>query len=682
MPAQDIQLDHLQSLENAENPFLETEENVIPTSENDRDQFQQAKDSLKRGKPLYKRKAFIIVTSAAITCLLSLLFLLFLLKDNSTLHKHKGVASTLDNKEFAAVVPPGQTTNSSSEWRLDTANNYTSNLQFWRNDFGTSKERHYYFNITTLLKTDINGAIRNLTVINGQFPGPLVEANSGDTIFLHVQNQMDDEPVSFHLHGLFYPNNTFDDGASSINVCPIPAGGNYTYRIPTGEKEYGTYWYHSHWSTQYADGVYGPVILHSPIEDSNLTYYDADRIYVVNDYYYEDAADLLDTYMIPDNENSEPTPDAGLISGTYSQANYFTPADGKSTYKTATYFDPNSIYRVRIANVGFFLPFKFSIDQHKLTIVETDGTLLEPLESDYVDVAVGQRYSFFMNRTSTDTDAYWIHARFNQFCLANDNPNFATDVMAIVSYNNVYQVPTTKETWQYDGGSPKCLGFPEDQLRTLNGQVPLNKNGSNRADYYVELDVSFNEGANQMTFAYFNDYSWRGLSNSSSMHELIFNNVFRTNSHVENTPTFTENQYILNFDKRGMIVDLLINNFDDGSHPFHLHGYKFWVLANANKGSFYPDFYESHSDRLDLTNPSLRDTVNVAPFGFAVLRFVVDNPGVFPFHCHIGWHIEAGLMLQVNALQSEWMKQDYNPAWAEMCGYDFSDPHVTALIGS
>jgi hypothetical protein len=38
--------------------------------------------------------------------------------------------------------------------------------------------------------------------------------------------------------------------------------------------------------------------------------------------------------------------------------------------------------------------------------------------------------------------------------------------------------------------------------------------------------------------------------------------------------------------------------------------------------------------------------------------------------------------LQVNALQSEWMKQDYNPAWAEMCGYDFSDPHVTALIGS
>lgn len=660
-------------------PFADTSKtpSVVFDIEEAKSQIRSDKENT---RPWYLKKRF-LVPGAVVSTILSLLFLLFLLKRNTHLDNDKVDNSiTLEKNSDFAQINDGSDDDENISWRLDTGNNYTSNLQAWRNDYGKAVDRHYYFNITHIEKVNANGAVRNLTVINNQFPGPLLEANSGDTIYLHVQNHMTDEPVSFHLHGLFYPNNTFDDGAASINVCPIPPGGNYTYKIPVGENEFGTYWYHSHWSTQYADGVYGPLILHSPNEDKNLTYYDADRVIVVNDYYYEDAGDLLSDYLIPNNENSEPTPDAGLVSGTYTQdPSYLTPEDNNNKFQTATYFDPNKIYRVRVANVGYFLPFKFSIDLHTLTLIETDGTLIEPVESDYVDIAVGERYSFFLNRTTDDVDSYWIHARFNQFCLADDNPDFATDVMAIVSYNNVFQIPETSQTWQYDGGSPKCLGFPQDKLRTLGRTAPMNNNGTNRPDAYVELDVSFTQGAYQMTYAYFNEYNWNGLSNTSSMHELLFNEDFRNKSHVENEQTYNEHQYILNFDKRGMIVDLLINNFDDGSHPFHLHGYKFWVLANQNSGSFYPSFYESHPEKLDLTNPILRDTVNVPPFGFAVLRFVVDNPGVFPFHCHIGWHIEAGLLLQVNALQSEWMKQEYNPQWADMCGYDFSDPHLTDL---
>jgi FtsP/CotA-like multicopper oxidase with cupredoxin domain len=681
------------------NPFEESSSNIISdnTKNGNLDDFTNAekkKEKICNLKKSSDKKKVFIFSSIAVSCIL-LLSLLFLLLSNTkkSINSNSNapnkysfellpndLSDSLENGS-SGVYPAGQNENNTSiNWRLDTANNYTSNLQYWRDDFGTAKDRHYFFNITYVEKIDANGAVRNLTVINNQFPGPLLEANSGDTIYLHVNNQMNDEPVSFHLHGLFYPNNTFDDGASSINVCPIPPGGNYTYRIPVGKKEYGTYWYHSHWSTQYADGVYGPIILHSPIEDANLTYYDADRIFVVNDYYYTDASNLLGDYLVPGNENSEPSPDAGLISGTYSQAsNYLTAGDNNNKFRSATYFDPNLNYRIRVANVGFFIPFEFSIDLHTLTLIETDGTLIEPLETDYVDIAVGERYSFFLNRTNTDFDAYWIHARFNQFCLKNANPNLATDVQAIVSYNSVFETPETSQTWTYSGGTPKCLSFPQDKLRTLNQQVPMNKNGSTRPDLYVELDVSFTQAADQMTYGFFNQYTWDALSNTSSMHELLFNQVFRNVSHVENQQTYNNHQYMLNFDDRGMIVDFLINNFDDGSHPFHLHGYKYWVLANSDSGSFYPNFYEDHPEKLDLTNPVLRDTVGVAPFGFAVLRFVVDNPGVFPFHCHIGWHIEAGLLLQVNALQSEWMKQDYNPQWKQMCGYDFSNPELSKL---
>lgn len=679
------------------NPFEENEEYVLKEP-HEHTQLTIEEEPVLAKKKGNKTKA-VVITSITSSLVLFLLFLLFLIKDKKnevemkipTKHSYQvvpeqdhGLDSVIHevsrNEGESDLTSDGETPVS---WRLDTANNYTSNLQQWRDDFGQAKERHYFFNITYVTKIDANGANRNLTVINGQFPGPLIEANSGDTIYLHVSNQMEDEPVSFHLHGLFYTNNTFDDGAASINVCPIAPGGNYTYRIPVGEKEYGTYWYHSHWSTQYADGVYGPVMLHSPKEDANLTYYDSDRVYVVTDYYYTDAADLLSTYLVPNNENSEPTPDAGLISGTYSQAsNYITFNDNENKYRTATYYDPYSTYRVRVVNAGFFLPFEFSIDEHKLTLVEVEGTLIEPLETDFVDISVGERYSFFLNRTNADRDSYWVHARFNQFCLADSNPNFQTDVLSIVSYNAVFETPESSQTWQYSGGSPKCLDFSQSELRTLNQQVPMNKNGSNRPDLYVELDVSFLNGAYQMTYGYFNDYTWRGLSNTSTMHELLFNEKFRDSSHHENEQTSVNNQYILNFDKRDMIVDLLINNFDDGSHPFHLHGYKYWVLANSNSGSFYPSFYELYPDRLDLTNPVYRDTVAVAPFGYTVLRLVVDNPGIFPFHCHIGWHMEAGLLLQVNALQSEWSQMDYNPEWSSMCGYDFADSHLTDLINS
>lgn len=628
-------------------------------------------------KKLNRMKKWLLI--ALPFSLLFLLFLLFLLR-----RKHHDNNENNDNEDTTKVNyninDNNSEVNEENTWRLDTANNYTSDLDYWRSDYNVTKDRHYYFNITVLEKINANGATRNLTVINDQFPGPLIEANSGDTIYLHVSNQMEVEPISFHLHGLFYTNNTFDDGAASINVCPIPPGGNYTYKIPTGDQ-FGTYWYHSHWSTQYADGVYGPVVIHSSAEDSNLTSYDADRVYVVNDYYYENADTILGDYLTPDNENSEPTPDAGLVSGTYSQASsYLTLHGNDSAYRTAIYFDPNLTYRVRVVNVGFFLPFEFSIDQHKLTLVEIEGTLIEPYETDYVDISVGERYSFFLNRTSNDTDSYWVHARFNQFCLATDNPDFSTDVMAIVTYAKEYEVPNTSQTWEYSGGTPKCLDFTQSDLRTLNQQVPMNKNGSNRPDLYVELDITFFNGAYQMTYAYFNEYTWVGLSNSSTMHELLFNQEFNETSHVKNQETFNDNQYIMNFDTRGMIVDLLINNFDDGSHPLHLHGYKFWVLANSESGSFYPSFYESHSDRLDLTNPVLRDTVSVAPFGYTVLRLVVDNPGVFPFHCHIGWHLEAGLMVQVNALQDEWTQQEIPEGWSDMCGYDFSDPYLDATV--
>ncbi|KAJ3306097.1 ferroxidase fet3 [Kappamyces sp. JEL0829] len=53
------------------------------------------------------------------------------------------------------------------------------------------------------------------------------------------------------------------------------------------------------------------------------------------------------------------------------------------------------------------------------------------------------------------------------------------------------------------------------------------------------------------------------------------------------------------------------------------------------------------TDNGATANPMRRDTVVVPSNGYVVIRFRADNPGVWFFHCHIEWHLQAGLVLQI-----------------------------------
>ena len=62
----------------------------------------------------------------------------------------------------------------------------------------------------------------------------------------------------------------------------------------------------------------------------------------------------------------------------------------------------------------------------------------------------------------------------------------------------------------------------------------------------------------------------------------------------------------------------------------------------ATTGYFPWETYDS----LNTTNPLRRDTLTIAAFGWALLRFEADHEGLWAFHCHISWHMEAGLLMQ------------------------------------
>ena len=55
---------------------------------------------------------------------------------------------------------------------------------------------------------------------------------------------------------------------------------------------------------------------------------------------------------------------------------------------------------------------------------------------------------------------------------------------------------------------------------------------------------------------------------------------------------------------------------------------------------------------VNSANPQRRDVQLLQPHGYIVVQIDADNPGVWPFHCHIAWHVSAGLYINLMVMSS------------------------------
>jgi FtsP/CotA-like multicopper oxidase with cupredoxin domain len=134
----------------------------------------------------------------------------------------------------------------------------------------------------------------------GEFPGPTIEARSGDVLHIDVQNDLSDEGVTLHWHGLKLLGQNLFDGVVGFTQCPIPAGKSFTYSIQIGDQEYGTFWWHAHSQVQRGDGIFGGLVIHQPVDgdtklasDLALYSYDRDVLLMIGDWYHASAIETL-----------------------------------------------------------------------------------------------------------------------------------------------------------------------------------------------------------------------------------------------------------------------------------------------------------------------------------------------------------------------------------------------------
>ncbi|RUS12865.1 Cupredoxin, partial [Endogone sp. FLAS-F59071] len=263
-----------------------------------------------------------------------------------------------------------------------------------------------------------------------------------------------------------------------------------------------------------------------------------------------------------------------------------------------------------------------------MTVIEADGVNMQPVQVNRIPIHVAQRYSVIVN-ASQAVGNYWIRAVLNTNCFNVNNPALNPTVLGVIQYEGAPAGNPSSTDWSTAYGLD-CLDLTLDMLQPYIPQsVP-------DADVQYVLDISFQTiAASHINLGYINSTSWSPLMSNPTL--------FSANQGVS---TFDPSQFIITLNST-QVVELVLNNLDEGAHPFHFHGHVFWVLG-WGAGS-----YEPGKTQLNTTNPLRRDTSTIPAFGYTVVRFVNDNPGLWALHCHIEWHVEAGLLVQFNSLPNQ-----------------------------
>ncbi|OQD88378.1 hypothetical protein PENANT_c004G11337 [Penicillium antarcticum] len=477
-----------------------------------------------------------------------------------------------------------------------------------------AKDVYLDWNVTWV-NASPDGFERPVIGINGEWPCPQIDVDMGDRLIVDVYNGLGNESTGIHWHGFHQYATGVMDGASGVTQCPIAPGSHMQYHFDINQT--GTYWYHSHNMAQYPDGFRGPLIVHDP----NVPFaYDDEFTITLTDWYHQQMPDLLNAYESESNaqafHGNEPLPDSALIN------------DASDTKIKVL---PNKTYLVHIIALGNWPGHTWVFDGHEMTVVEVDGVYVEPYAAGdkFLRIGNGQRVSVLIH-TKPDTSrnfAIWDTMDVNMMFFFEGRdipPGYNPNATAWLVYDEAKPLPAPP-VFGTDFVFVDDLDFvPRDRepiLEPVNHQIVLNT-GSRRINGVQRFTVN-NE--TYMPPQVPTLYTANTVGPELASNPEVYGQV---------------NPFVV---KHGDIVEIVINNRHNNLHPWHLHGHQFQVLQRSDIGA---GDYKSLGPNVSKT-PVRRDTIMVQNNGHAVLRFRADNPGVWLLHCHIEWHVEAGLMATI-----------------------------------
>ncbi|KAJ4358726.1 uncharacterized protein N0V89_003310 [Didymosphaeria variabile] len=469
----------------------------------------------------------------------------------------------------------------------------------------SAKVTYHEYNITWVTRNPDGLHERPVMGINGQWPIPALRVTKGERVVVTVHNHLGNMTTSLHWHGLYQNGTAHMDGPPGVTQCEIPPGDSFIYDFKVDQP--GTYWFHSHTRGQYPDGLRAPLIVDDP-DNPFKDDFDEEIVLSFSDWYHDSMIPLLSSFISVTNPTgAEPVPNSALIN---------------DSQNVTVAVQAGKTYMIRMVNMAAFAGMYVWFQSCSMRVVEVDGIYTKPTEASMLYLTAGQRYSVLL---TIDSDA----ATNIPFVASMDEELF--DAIPDDLRSNVTGWLVLDSTREHPKPSDVDDFEPLDDLSIQ----PLDSlDLFDKVDRTVRLDIKMDNLGDGANYAFFNDNTYVEPT-VPTLYTVMSSGQASSNSLVYGSHT---NSFVLNGNET---VEIILNNDDDGKHPFHLHGHAFQVIERSAEDA---GFYQAGSAASQPAVPMRRDTILVNPNGYAVLRFRSDNPGVWLFHCHIEWHVTTGLI--------------------------------------
>jgi FtsP/CotA-like multicopper oxidase with cupredoxin domain len=504
------------------------------------------------------------------------------------------------------------------------------------------------------LPVNYTGAHRLATAINGQVPGPLLRWREGDEITLRVTNRLAVHS-SIHWHGVLVPADM--DGVPGLSFPGIAPGQSFLYRFAV--KQHGTYWYHAHSRFQEQVGLYGPIII-EPREGERDRY---DRDYVVlltdwtdadpehiyatlkrqNDYFNRHQRTVAELYHDVAREGlqhasadwrmwgqmrMDPTDLLDVSGATYTYLmNGVTPAGNWTGL-----FSRGERVRLRFINASSMTFFDLRIPGLPMTVIAADGQEVEKVTVD--EFRIGGAETVDVIVTPSDDQAYTIFAQ------SMDRSGYARGTLTPV-WGMRAPVPALDSRSLLQ---PSDMGMP---MRMTGMQASDHKMAPTlqhpRAERDPGVDMLVEQPSRRM------DDPGVGLRDNGRR-VLTYADLHTLGGPIDTREpqrdlelhlTGHMQRFMWSFDgekfsqsqplkfRYGERLRIVLVNDTMMNHPIHLHG--MWSEVEDEHGAF---LLRKH-------------TVNVQPAQRLTYRVSADALGRWAYHCHLLYHMEAGMFREV-----------------------------------
>ncbi|USU06821.1 copper resistance system multicopper oxidase [Sphingomonadaceae bacterium OTU29LAMAA1] len=515
----------------------------------------------------------------------------------------------------------------------------------------------------------IDGRQSHAIGINGTVPAPLIRLRQGTNVRLAVTNTLD-EDTSIHWHGLLVPFQM--DGVPGISFPGIPARTTFTYEFPVIQS--GTYWYHSHSRLQEQMGHYGPIVIDP--EGADPVASDREHVIVLSDhsplhphaifrrlklqggyfnYQKQTLAGLIAGRDQPAGERRmwggmrmDPTDVSDVTGATYT---YLVNGHGPADNWTGL-FAPGERVRLRIINASAMTIFNIRIPGLRLTVVQADGQNVRPVPVDEFQIAVAETYDVIVE--PVDRRAYTLVAEaWDRSGMARATLAPAIGMTAPVPALRPRPLATMKDmgmggmAGMHHDAAAACPPNHAAMGHCKPGATPAMRHGMRDFANAPQLPRT---PVVQTVAPMPVDRTGEPPQGLAEVGHTVL--VYRDLIALDRNPdvrapsrqlrihlTGNMERYMWAFDgvklnavtapipfRRDERVRVTLVNDTMMAHPIHLHGHFFELVTG----------HGDHAPR--------KHTINVAPGGTATFDVTTDAVGDWAFHCHLLYHMHAGMM--------------------------------------